>query len=204
MLVTDMLLLSACVAGVLRLPYSIQVASTSDPNCKCHPLLEKKVQEKRGLTGLPGDDVPTGIISVVELTLGMLCASFPTYVSFIQPNSAAGPVARDTHNPFVPGEMRTHRSVSVSGAEAVLNWRSGIQVREDIDMVAHTNLDGAWVRVPDDALLSSSSLLPPGSGSNGSGERTVSHKASNFSESSRTPLRIQASHGSESPLRRAS
>ena len=120
----------------------------------------------------------------------MLCASFPTYVSLIRPGPG-GPVAEDTYNPFVPGKMRTERSVSVSGAAAVLNWRSGIQVTENIDMVAHTNQDGAWVRVPDEAIS-----LPS--------TRTMSHKASNFSESSRTPLRIQPSYGSESPLRRPS
>lgn len=97
------------------------------------------------------------IASLVELTLGLVCASQPVYIYFFpgfnvfSPSDRRGVVvdSRVMHqrlNPRMPARISVH----VTGGEAHGPRRGGIARTDDFSRLTHAHVDGNWVRVPDE------------------------------------------------------
>ncbi|KAI1756885.1 hypothetical protein F4782DRAFT_549283 [Xylaria castorea] len=130
---------SACIISIIRLPYSIQVG-TSDGTW---------------------DAVPAFIVSLVEIVVGMLAISIPTYRPLYE-HVFGGGVCRDSKlNARVRRYKETlHMDLYGKDAQNDVNVTSpgthmgcdhgGINVTNHIELVRHAKKSGSWVRVTDD------------------------------------------------------
>ncbi|KAF2965286.1 hypothetical protein GQX73_g8295 [Xylaria multiplex] len=133
---------SACVVSIIRLAFALRVGTTSDGSW---------------------DNIPAGLLSVVELMTGILAASIPTYrplyqrlfygpaVASQQPTgkgsmSGKGSEATVNDQTFV---RNSSRNVSVSAGRFPPEFRPGISVTDQIEMVVYSNKGGNWKRVSD-------------------------------------------------------
>lgn len=106
------------------------------------------------------DAAPGFIIGVVEIALGMLAVSIPTYLPLYE-HVFGGGVCRDTNNARVCRYKETlHMGLYCKDAQNDVNVTSpgthmgcdhdGINVTNHIELVRHTNKSGSWVRVTDE------------------------------------------------------
>ena len=101
------------------------------------------------------------MISTVELTMGLLCSSLPTYSYFFPgfsipspPENARGYYIQDGTWGLRPREQGSI-STQITGGRTLGPRRSGIAVTDDLSRTTHAHVGGAWVRVPneDEAAL---------------------------------------------------
>ncbi|RWA13920.1 hypothetical protein EKO27_g1195 [Xylaria grammica] len=129
---------SACIISIVRLPYSIKVG-TSDETW---------------------DAAPTVIVSVFEITVGMLAVSIPTYQPLYK--HVFGPrICSNNNNTRACCYKETlHIGLYGKGAQNDVKVTSpgihmgsdqgGINVTNHIELIRHTNKSGLWVRVTDE------------------------------------------------------
>ncbi|KAI1432846.1 hypothetical protein GGR50DRAFT_706039 [Xylaria sp. CBS 124048] len=147
-----------CIISVVRLPYSLRVGS------------------RDGTWNI----APTIIVSIVEITLGILAVSIPTYRSLRSPPirthgsaprskdsvaAGAGASSEETLNASLYGrETGNDVNVTSPGTHHRIEVVHGaINVTNHIELIRHTNRCGYWIRVvePDDELeLQTSSEEP--------------------------------------------
>ncbi|KAI2625567.1 hypothetical protein GGR54DRAFT_505314 [Hypoxylon sp. NC1633] len=142
---------SACIVSIVRLLYSLDVGSTADGSW---------------------DDIPAGLLSVVELMAGILAASIPTYLplyrrfvrfvrgSKIQTRVPEMSPGRSDHreakrytnkDDYIFGTYSAH-SIDVSaGGHSKNDTLTGISVTNQIEIVRYTKDGDNWVKVPDEA-----------------------------------------------------
>ncbi|GAP85294.1 putative integral membrane protein [Rosellinia necatrix] len=129
---------SACIISIVRLPYSIR-ASTDDETW---------------------DAIPAAIFSVVEITVGMLAISMPTYLPLCEHVFRGGMCGHrikthpynykeNLHMDFYGGDMQNDVNVTSPGTHMGADC-GGINVTNHIELVRHTNKSGNWVRVTDE------------------------------------------------------
>ncbi|KAJ2985945.1 hypothetical protein NUW58_g5266 [Xylaria curta] len=129
---------SACIVSIVRLPYSIKIG-TSDG---------------------AWDATPTFIISVVEITVGMLAVSIPSYRPLYEhffgggicrssSNARAGKYKDTLHMSFYGEDARNDVNVSSPGTHLGCE-HGGISVTNHIELVRHARKSGSWVRVTDE------------------------------------------------------
>ncbi|KAI0446525.1 hypothetical protein F4803DRAFT_18792 [Xylaria telfairii] len=129
---------SACIISIVRLPYSIK-ALTSDATW---------------------DVTPGFIIGVVEIAVGMLAVSIPTYRPLYE-HVFGGGVCRDRNSTRACRYKETlHMGLYGKDAQNDVNVTSpgthmgcdhgGINVTNHIELVRHTKKSGSWVRVTDE------------------------------------------------------
>ncbi|KAJ8133590.1 hypothetical protein O1611_g44 [Lasiodiplodia mahajangana] len=124
-------------ASIVRIPYSVSI----------------------GMNDETWDVVPNAIVSLVEITVGMLAVSIPTYRPLYNytfgraacGDSNDGHVCRlkETLHMSLYGEhMRNDVQVTSPGIHMGSDC-GGINVTNHIELVRHTNKSGQWVRVMD-------------------------------------------------------
>ncbi|KAI0533693.1 hypothetical protein GGR58DRAFT_98347 [Xylaria digitata] len=129
---------SACIISIVRLPYSIKVG-TNDETWDC---------------------TPTVIISVVEITVGMLAVSIPTYQPLYKHifgrrkskdsnNTRAFCYKETLHTVFYGKGTQNDVKVTSPGTHTAPD-QGGINVTNHIELVRHANKSGHWVRVTDE------------------------------------------------------
>ncbi|KAI0975251.1 hypothetical protein F4678DRAFT_419743 [Xylaria arbuscula] len=130
---------SACIMDIVRLPYSIKT-DTNDETW---------------------DVAPTVIVSLLEITIGMLAVSMPTYYPLYKCIFGGGQISSDseetrassykeTLNMSLYGQG-THTDVNVSSPGTHMGSdHGGINVTNHIELIRHTNKSGHWVRVTDE------------------------------------------------------
>lgn len=113
-----------------------------------------------------GVAAPTLLISQVEVCVGILVVSIPTYrpvyrkLLYGTAESQASPGISDPR-PLaylgfgkIGGNYDSHNSskhhVDITAGGKVRGEREGISVMDDVELVRHAQRDGAWVRVSDD------------------------------------------------------
>ncbi|RYO83906.1 hypothetical protein DL766_001733 [Monosporascus sp. MC13-8B] len=131
---------SACIISMVRLAFALEVGSTADGSW---------------------DNIPAGLLSVVELMTGILAVSIPTYRPLYR-RLVEGPswVKQSIQNDYASGNRNAEyhrsfgregpRSVSVSAGRVSVGTRQGISVTNQIELTVHTSKGGSWVRVPDE------------------------------------------------------
>ncbi|KAI1416809.1 hypothetical protein F5Y13DRAFT_204156 [Hypoxylon sp. FL1857] len=128
---------SACIVSIVRLFYSLQIGTIDGA----------------------WDAAPSLIVSIVELTVGMLAVSVPTYRPLYRRMFSRsiddsrwrfeGPT-KDTLKKELYGRD-TQTTVNVSASRGYFqDAPPGINVVDQIELVRHTNRSGNWVRVDDD------------------------------------------------------
>ncbi|KAI8628967.1 hypothetical protein F5Y19DRAFT_464918 [Xylariaceae sp. FL1651] len=128
---------SACIVSIVRLPFSIKVG-TNDGTW---------------------DAAPTVIVSVVEITIGMLAVSIPTYRPLYRYLFGGG--SDNTTTTYVSSYKETlHKNLYGKDTQNDVNVTSpgmhigpghdGINVTNHIELIRHTNRSGSWVRVLDE------------------------------------------------------
>ncbi|KAI1215083.1 uncharacterized protein F4807DRAFT_466395 [Annulohypoxylon truncatum] len=131
---------SACIVSIIRLPFALRVGSTSDGSW---------------------DNMPAGMISIVELMTGILVACVPTYRPLYKQlfHHSASTTYGSTSNWSFSLKRRKEahdfgedcsRHVNISADQFLGDPRPGINVTNQIELVVHTNRGGNWVRVPDE------------------------------------------------------
>lgn len=131
---------SACIVSIVRLPFSLKV----------------------GTDDAAWDTVPTAIVSVIEITLGMLAVSIPTYLPLHEHifggrrgvcrkgSGASSCRYKETLHMGFYGEC-TRNDVNVTSPGTHVGCsHGGINVTNHIELVRHTNKSGNWVRVTDE------------------------------------------------------
>ncbi|KAI0456253.1 hypothetical protein F5B21DRAFT_522714 [Xylaria acuta] len=129
---------SVCTISIVRLPYSIKVGSSDGT----------------------WDAAPAFIISVVEIAVGMLAISIPTYRPLYE-HVFGGGGCRDSNTARACRYKETlHMGLYGKDAQTDVNVTSpgthmgcdhgGINVTNHIELVRHTKKSGSWVRVTDD------------------------------------------------------
>ncbi|KAL7948446.1 hypothetical protein V8C42DRAFT_314482 [Trichoderma barbatum] len=121
---------SACIVSIVRLAYTLAVGSTADGSW---------------------DNMPAGMLSVVELMAGILAASIPIYRPLyrrVVARDTVGSTQRSSENPYALGS----RSVKITAGPFTKTNSDGIVVTEEvnIDLSPYNRKDGAWVRVGDE------------------------------------------------------
>lgn len=131
---------SACVVSIVRLPFSLQVGTDDET----------------------WNTVPTAIVSVAEITLGMLAVSIPTYRPLYERIfGGRGGIRRESNGANACRYKETlHMGLYGAGTRNDVNVTSpgthigcshgGINVTNHIELVRHTNKSGNWVRVTDE------------------------------------------------------
>ncbi|KAI6780545.1 integral membrane [Emericellopsis cladophorae] len=114
-----------CAIGIIRFVYTI-----------CQP-----VRSTEGATLFI-----LSVLSTIQVTLGLLCASLPTYVYFFS----------GFDWPFHASDM----SVKITGGKTRGPRRSGIVVMDEVAMTRHENVNGAWRRVLNDDEEDEKALMP--------------------------------------------
>ncbi|KAI1361166.1 hypothetical protein F5Y08DRAFT_26870 [Xylaria arbuscula] len=130
----------ACILGYVRIPFSLKVG-TSDETW---------------------DAAPTIIISFLQIVIGMLAVSMPTYRPLYNhifgkgecsgSNSARARACsyKETMHMGLYGKG-THNAVNVTSPGIHMNCdHGGISVTNHIELIRHTNESGQWVRVMDE------------------------------------------------------
>ncbi|KAI0903308.1 hypothetical protein F4823DRAFT_636274 [Ustulina deusta] len=128
----------ACIISIVRLPYSIKVGTNDET----------------------WDAAPTVIVGVLEVAVGMLAGSMPTYRPLYMHifgggmccdnNSTRACSYKETLHMGLYGES-THNDVNVTSPGTHMGSNhSGINVTNHIELVRHTNKSGHWVRVTDE------------------------------------------------------
>ncbi|KAI1128787.1 hypothetical protein F5Y10DRAFT_168159 [Nemania abortiva] len=128
---------SACIVSIVRLPFSVSIGTNDET----------------------WDVVPNAIVSLIEITVGMLAVSIPTYRplygyifgrgDFSDGNSTHACSFKETLHMGLYGErMRNDVEVTSPGIHIGCD-HSGINVTNHIELVRHTNKSGKWVRVMD-------------------------------------------------------
>ncbi|KAI0467130.1 hypothetical protein F4859DRAFT_518344 [Xylaria cf. heliscus] len=136
-LVTFAIGTSVCIISIVRLPYSINVG-TSDETW---------------------DAAPPFVVGVVEIAVGILAVSIPTYYPLYE--HVFEGACRDSNNSRACRYKETlHMGLYGKNAQNNVNVTSpgthmgcdhgGINVTNHIELVRHTNKSGSWVRVTDD------------------------------------------------------
>ncbi|KAL7800067.1 hypothetical protein V8C37DRAFT_3685 [Trichoderma ceciliae] len=121
---------SACIVSIVRLAFALAVGSTADGSW---------------------DNMPAGMLSVVELVAGILASSLPIYRPLyrrVMGRDATRSTQRSSENPYINGS----RSVKISAGGYPKNNSDGIVVTDevDIDLSPYSRKGGAWVRVGDE------------------------------------------------------
>ncbi|KAI1436713.1 hypothetical protein GGR50DRAFT_185938 [Xylaria sp. CBS 124048] len=128
---------SACIVSIIRLAFALRVGTTTDGSW---------------------DNIPAGLLSVVELMTGILAASIPTYRALFR-RIFYGPGRLSTAEGSFRGTERTGtvksqnfgrntgRNVSISAGQFHNESQQGIVVTDRIEM--YTTRGDEWVRVPD-------------------------------------------------------
>ncbi|GAW11604.1 hypothetical protein ANO14919_009510 [Xylariales sp. No.14919] len=129
---------SACIISIVRLPYSIKVG-TSDETW---------------------DAAPTVIVSVFEITVGMLAVSIPTYQPLYKHVFGARICSNNNNTRACCYKETLHIGLYGKGAQNDVKVTSpgihmgsdqgGINVTNHIELIRHTNKSGLWVRVTDE------------------------------------------------------
>ncbi|KAI1258798.1 hypothetical protein F5Y18DRAFT_412152 [Xylariaceae sp. FL1019] len=131
---------SACVVSIIRLAFALKVGTTADGSW---------------------DNIPAGLLSVVELMTGILVASIPRYRILWQ-KVTRGSLETDkdplTAESTITSRSKNHGvaqpSISASAGNFCPETGSGINVTRQIEMVTYPSKGGdKWVRVPDDDNL---------------------------------------------------
>ncbi|KAI1181341.1 hypothetical protein F4777DRAFT_526933 [Nemania sp. FL0916] len=131
--------ISACLVSILRLPFSVLV----------------------GRNDRTWDVVPTGIIGMVEITIGLLAVSIPTYRPLYEHIFGGERERSDKRTSHPLKFMETlHMGIYGQGPRNDVNVTShgthmgcdhaGINVTNHIELVRHANRCGNWVRVTDE------------------------------------------------------
>ncbi|KAI1424480.1 hypothetical protein F5Y12DRAFT_797059 [Xylaria sp. FL1777] len=129
---------SAWIMSIVRLPYSIKAGSHDET----------------------WDAAPTVIVSVLEVTIGMLAVSIPTYRPLYKQISGRR-MSSDTNSTRACSYKETlhiglygknaHTNVNVTSPGTHMGSdHSGINVTNHIELIRHTNKSGHWVRVTDE------------------------------------------------------
>ncbi|KAI0870305.1 hypothetical protein GGS24DRAFT_493099 [Hypoxylon argillaceum] len=129
---------SVCVIGIIRLPYSISI----------------------GTTDATWDVVPSTIVSVVEIAVGMLAVSIPTYHPLYEYVTGGKKCIKSKNTRVCKYKEALHIGLYGEGMRNDVNITSpgihmgsdhtGINVTNHIELVRHTNKSGNWVRVMDE------------------------------------------------------
>ncbi|KAI1109750.1 hypothetical protein F5Y14DRAFT_391642 [Nemania sp. NC0429] len=130
----------ACIVSIVRVPFSLQVGTDDET----------------------WNTVPTAIVSVTEMTLGMLAVSIPTYRPLHEHIFGGGGGMCRKSNGTNPCRYKDtlHMGFYAEGTRNDVNVTSrgnhigcphaGINVTNHIELVRHTNKSGNWVRVTDE------------------------------------------------------
>ncbi|KAH6605229.1 integral membrane [Trichoderma cornu-damae] len=115
---------------LLRLAFALAVGSTADGSW---------------------DNIPAGMLSVVELMAGILAVSLPIYRPLYRrvfARDGTGGTQRSPENPCANGS----RSVKITGGGSSKSTSDGIVVTDevDIDLSTYNRKGGAWFRVGDE------------------------------------------------------
>lgn len=129
---------SACIITVLRLPYAIKLDAGDET----------------------WDTTPTFILSVIEITVGMLAVSMPTYLPLYKHIFGRVTCTSRTDTRACKYKESLRMGFYNVGAQNDVNVTSpgthmgtdhgGINVTNHIELVRHTNRSGNWVRVTDE------------------------------------------------------
>lgn len=121
---------SACLVSIARLAFALAVGSTADGSW---------------------DNMPAGMLSVVELMAGILAVSLPVYRPLYRRlvnKDKGGTTQQSSDNPYSSGS----RSVQITGGGFSKNNSDGIVVTDEVDinLTPYNRRDGHWVRVGDE------------------------------------------------------
>ncbi|RYC58531.1 hypothetical protein CHU98_g7675 [Xylaria longipes] len=128
---------SAYVVSIIRLAFALKVGTTADGSW---------------------DNIPAGLLSVVELLIGILAASIPRYrVLWRQITHGSSDTRKDSMSVVSMGASNARKnhgieqpSISAMAGNFSLESAQGINVTKQIEMVAYPSKGRSWVRVPDD------------------------------------------------------
>ncbi|KAK5634921.1 hypothetical protein RRF57_010633 [Xylaria bambusicola] len=130
--------ISAWILGIVRLPFSIKVG-TSDRTW---------------------DAAPAVIVSLLEIVVGMLAVSMPTYLPLYKHIFRGGGCRRSDGSRVCSYKETLHIGLYGKGTHNAVNVTSpgthmgcdhgGISVTNHIELIRHANESGQWVRVTDD------------------------------------------------------
>ncbi|KAI0508718.1 hypothetical protein F5B22DRAFT_620078 [Xylaria bambusicola] len=121
----------ACIVSIVQLKYITHLGSTSDPSW---------------------DNAPVGIVSSIEVMIGILAVSIATYrplyqhffglkLSDTNRERVTDPYAKNLYTAQVSANSKFYSSMAS---------QSGITATDQVELVRHMKQDGQWVRVNDD------------------------------------------------------
>ncbi|KAI0509121.1 hypothetical protein F5B22DRAFT_658710 [Xylaria bambusicola] len=130
--------ISAWALGIVRLPFSIKVSANDRT----------------------WDAAPTVIVSLLEIVVGMLAVSMPTYLPLYKHIFRGGSCRMSNGSHVCSYKETLHMGLYGKGTHNAVNVTSpgthmgsnhaGISVTNHIELIRHTNESGQWVRVTDD------------------------------------------------------
>ncbi|KAI1113084.1 hypothetical protein F5Y14DRAFT_418837 [Nemania sp. NC0429] len=122
----------ACIVSIVQLKYITHLGSTSDPSW---------------------DNAPVGIVSSIEVMIGILAVSIATYRPLYQHffglkmgSNASGEEATD---PYAKNIYTAQVSAN-SGFYSSRASQSGITATDQVELVRHAKQNGQWVRISDE------------------------------------------------------
>ncbi|KAI8622891.1 hypothetical protein F5Y19DRAFT_460659 [Xylariaceae sp. FL1651] len=126
----------ACIVSIVQLRFITHLGSTSDPSW---------------------DNAPIGIVSSIEVMIGILAVSIATYrplyghffgvksaskiSSHTNGESVGDPYAKNFYTAQVSADTRFHSPITS---------HSGITATDQVELVRHINQNGQWIRIDDD------------------------------------------------------
>lgn len=109
--------------------------------------------------------IPGGLLCVVEVAVALLTASLPTYRPLFEFLGVAG--SSRNQSKYARGASRntsdflgSQVSTRITGGGNRSSRRAGINITDDITLMTHAYVDGAWVRVADEDD-DAAGLVPP-------------------------------------------
>ncbi|KAK7919959.1 hypothetical protein PG985_007981 [Apiospora marii] len=131
---------SACIVSIVRLQSTLQIGSTTDGSW---------------------DNVYPGYLSVIELAVGILAVSIPTYRPLyrlvVYGPDVPGQPSRPHQTSKATGSSQNNQSfqhqnpsrgVTISSDHSRLDSSPGVHVTNQIELVTHARRNGNWVKVP--------------------------------------------------------
>ncbi|KAI0165255.1 hypothetical protein GGR52DRAFT_575346 [Hypoxylon sp. FL1284] len=125
---------SACIVGAIRIAFTVKLAI------------------ERGTTDRTWENVPTGMLSVVEIMTGFLAASIPTYRPLSKRIFQGSNKSRDDKAGSTAksnGRVASH-TAQISAGRSQWKTHGGIRVTDHIEFIKHAARNGTWVRVADE------------------------------------------------------
>ncbi|KAI0972146.1 hypothetical protein F4678DRAFT_472144 [Xylaria arbuscula] len=118
---------SACIVSIVRLAFSLVVSSTSDPSW---------------------NNVDTGFVSAVELLVGILAASIPTYRPlyrrYIQRSTTLYPKQNSNFPSQGQVSARSHNANKSAKNRAPVSG-PGVHITDEVELTRHTFREGNWI-----------------------------------------------------------